>query len=328
MIYFFYGPDSTLLSQKVKTEVRGKVDISDQLQFIKFNSFQDTVQDVVMESLSTSFLGEPKVVVLENCYFLSNSKEKVPPLDKQQDFKSLIDYINFPNPDTNLYLLMVGKPNKKSEIVSLLEKKAIVVEVNNLTDEEFVETANALAKEYNGDIDRESVTEIVKRSGRDYTMFVNNVRKLFTYTNQIRIMDVQQLVNNPLSDDVFSLFESLINNDRPTQAIRITRNLFKMGYDTYKLLPVLASQFSFLAEVAYLDSRGSREKEIADSLRCHPYRVKCSRRNLKYLDFNIIIEIMADLSELERNLKYNLDDPQTALELFICNFRRNYLMRK
>ena len=92
MIYFFYGPDSTLLSQKVKTEVRGKVDISDQLQFIKFNSFQDTVQDVVMESLSTSFLGEPKVVVLENCYFLSNSKEKVPPLDKQQDFKSLIDY--------------------------------------------------------------------------------------------------------------------------------------------------------------------------------------------------------------------------------------------
>ena len=55
MIYFFYGPDSTLLSQKVKTEVRGKVDISDQLQFIKFNSFQDTVQDVVMESLSTSF---------------------------------------------------------------------------------------------------------------------------------------------------------------------------------------------------------------------------------------------------------------------------------
>lgn len=328
MIYFFYGPDSTLLSQKVKTEVRGKVDISDQLQFIKFNLFQDTVQDVVMESLSTSFLGEPKVVVLENCYFLSNSKEKVPPLDKQQDFKSLIDYINFPNPDTNLYLLMVGKPNKKSEIVSLLEKKAIVVEVNNLTDEEFVETANALAKEYNGDIDRESVTEIVKRSGRDYTMFVNNVRKLFTYTNQIRIMDVQQLVNNPLSDDVFSLFESLINNDRPTQAIRITRNLFKMGYDTYKLLPVLASQFSFLAEVAYLDSRGSTEKEIADSLRCHPYRVKCSRRNLKYLDFNIIIEIMSDLSELERNLKYNLDDPQTALELFICNFRRNYLMRK
>lgn len=159
-------------------------------------------------------------------------------------------------------------------------------------------------------------------------MFVNNVRKLFTYTNQIRIMDVQQLVNNPLSDDVFSLFESLINNDRPTQAIRITRNLFKMGYDTYKLLPVLASQFSFLAEVAYLDSRGSTEKEIADSLRCHPYRVKCSRRNLKYLDFNIIIEIMADLSELERNLKYNLDDPQTALELFICNFRKNYLMRK
>lgn len=79
-----------------------------------------------------------------------------------------------------------------------------------MTDEEFVETANALAKEYNGDIDRESVTEIVKRSGRDYTMFVNNVRKLFTYTNQIRIMDVQQLVNNPLSDDVFSLFESLI----------------------------------------------------------------------------------------------------------------------
>ena len=45
---------------------------------------------------------------------------------------------------------------------------------------------------------------------------------------------------------------------------------------------------------------------------------------IDYLDFNIIIEIMADLSELERNLKYNLDDPQTALELFICNFRRNY----
>lgn len=326
MVHFFYGVEATLLYQKAKAELRRKVDITDPMSFGRYNSFHDTVQDAVQECVSPSFGGGLKGVILENCYFLTTSKEKAPSLDKDQDFRTLKDYLERPNIDTEFYLLAIGTPNKKNELVKLLDQKAHVVEVKNPTDEEYVELAMALGKEYNANIDRQSVFEVIKRSGKDYTTIINNLKKLFTYTKNVRIMDVEQLILNPIEDDVFALFDALLHDQRPTKALKICRDQFALNDRAfYSLLAVLASQLRFLYEVSYLLSLGESSDAISRELKCHPYRVSFAKKNISSINSETIIRIMADLNQMEQAIKFDLADPQTALELFICNFRKNYL---
>lgn len=328
MVHFFYGIEATLLYQKAKAEISRKVDIKDPMCFGRYNSFHDTVQDAVQECVSPSFGGGIKGVILENCYFLTTSKERVPTLDKEQDFKALKEYLERPNIDTEFYLLAVGNPNKKSELVKLLEQKAIVVEVKNPSDEEYIELALSLGREYGANIDRQSIVELIKRSGKDYTTIINNLRKLFTYTKNVRIMDVEDMILNPIEDDVFALFDALLHDQRPTKALKICRDQFALNDRAfYSLLAVLASQLRFLYEVSYLLSIGESSDAISKELKCNPYRVTFAKRNLNTLDSQTIIKIMAELNQMEHAIKFDLADPQTVLELFICNFRRNYIQK-
>lgn len=325
MIHFFYGPDPTLLLERAKAEFASKVDLDDPLQYVRLDAGHDTVQDIVLEALSSSFFGGTKVVVAENCYYLTAGNERAPAIDRQQDFKALEDYLHNPNPETELYLLGVGKPNTKSGLVKLLQEKALVTEISSLTDEDFVAAALRLTGAAKADIDREAIAEVVLRSERDYTLFLNNIKKLLSATSTVRLADVEELINKPLSDDVFALFEALVKDVRPTNALKIARSLLRLGYDANRLLPVLASQFRFLSEVAYLSERGATERQIADELRCHPYRVSCARRNLRRLGFRLTVQIMSDLADLEQGIKFELDDPEDSLELFIVGFRERYL---
>lgn len=330
MIHIYVGPDAKYLHDLVKKEVSLKLnnDINE-FNYSSFDMFNSLIQDAVEACETTSFFSSTKCVVIDNCYFLSSSEIKVPSFSAKQDIDSLTKYVRGQNPDTEAYLIVVGKliSDKKNELLQALKETSEFVIKDELTKETMIELGMNYVGQNKGEIDRKSIEEICARVKNDYSLLFLTLDKLLTYTSKIRLCDVQELVYKPLEDNVFSIVECLFQGNAKTAMINY-RDLIKGGQDALRLMPVFASQIRFMYEVCFLHSQRMIDNQIVKELKCNPYRVKFALRSISNMPSSIILKILADLGEMEKHIKYDLDNANDQMELFIINFKSNYLIRK
>ena len=131
------------------------------------------------------------------------------------------------------------------------------------------------------------------------------------------------MIERPLDDNVFAIIESLFKSN-VKDAITAYRDLIAKGQYGIGLLPIFASQLRFFYQVSYLLHQHKGENDIAKELKCNPFRVKYAITSVAPFSPSSILKMMVDLGEAEEHIKYDLDDADTSLELFIINFRRNY----
>ena len=325
MIHVYIGEEGPYLLSLVRKEVNNilKEDKND-FNFASFDMLNSSLSDVIEEAQNVSFLSDTKVVVLNNANFLTG-EGKV----NQKELEKFEKYIKNPNPMTELFLISIGKleSEKKNKIVALLKESSVINVIDKLTKDDLINMGMRYVGLKNCEIDRESIEEIYLRVKGDYQTFFNTLDKLMTYTSKIRMCDVELLVIKPLEDNIFGIIELLFKND-VAKAMNLYKDLNKNGQDAIKLLPIFASQLRFMYLVSTLIASNKQDYEIAKELNCNPYRVKFARKSVVSISPNTILEIMSDLYELERHVKFDLDDASMQMELFIVNFRNKYLRRK
>ena len=327
MIHVYVGSDIKYLKDIVKREIKKVLNNEiNEFNFITFDIHNCDLVDAVEECESMSFYAQTKCVVMENCSFLEPSGYKSL---KKQDEALLIDYVKNQNPSTELYMLVVGKliGDKKNKLMNAIKDKAEIIVKDDLNKNNMIDIGMSYIGLNSAEIDRESIEEVYERSKGDYTLFMSYLDKLLVSTNKIRLCDVEALIYKPLEDNVFNILESLFKGDIK-KAISTYRDLTNLGQDAMKLFPVFASQLRFLYEVSYFMEEGKIDSQIVKELGCNPYRVKFARRSIGNLRSKTILRIMADLNDMEKHIKYDLDSQSTALELFMVNFKHNYLVRR
>ena len=60
----------------------------------------------------------------------------------------------------------------------------------------------------------------------------------------------------------------------------------------------------------------------------NPFSVKYRRRDVQGLSFEGFLQVMSDLSRMEKDIKINLDDADTRMELFLASFASTYLQKR
>jgi DNA polymerase-3 subunit delta len=330
MVYVYVGEDMEVLKSQVRADAIEKVKTLDDFSFASFSMYNDLIQNAVEAAMNSSFVSNGKFVMVSDCYFLSQDMPSAPSTwEKQQDYQTLINYVQHQNPDTYLALLVTGrlKGEKSNPLIPLLKKHAKFFEIAALSPEELMEAGLRYIGERGGEIDRDSLYEIIRRTDEDYMMFLRTLDKLLCYTKKIRLEDVDELVAPKLEDNVFSIVESLFRGNA-LNALKSYRDLKKGGNDLLRLFSVFASQFRFLYETARLTEDRKNDIEISKTLSCSPMRIKYAKRSIGTLKSSTILKMMSDLGEMEEHVKFDLDDPDDAIELFIVNFRRSYLVSK
>jgi DNA polymerase-3 subunit delta len=326
MVKVITGPDHALVKRQALAEIKGDIGKLDEFNFAAFDMYNDLIQDAVDAALSISFISPKKVVLVENCYFLSSEMEKAPAKwHAQMQFQALENYFEHPNPEADIYLLTLGKlaGEKGFKTMAAVDKYAEIEVLDPMTDTEMAEAALRYVGERSADIDRESAVELVSRANGDYLTMINALDKLLCYTNKIRMSDLDDLVAPKLEDSVFAVVSNLFKSN-PGGALKAYRDLRKTGENPVMLLNIFASQFRFMYQVSYLIESRHNDIEIGKELACSPNRVRYTRRDLRDYYPSDILAMMADLAKVEDHLKFDLDDPDTLIELFIVNFRRKY----
>lgn len=324
MITVIFSAQSRMIKGPLNRAVKEVLPVKDDLNYANIDMSFSKMLDLSNECLSLPIGYENKVVVAENFYYLSKTKEKKK-LQKGDDDGPILDFFKNPDPLINLFLLVYSDSldEKSSYYKALKEGDAKFMCVASFTENQWYDFIPKFFEKRGGTIEDNAVPELLKRTKGDYSLFIQEGNKLLAYSNgqEINLDMVCKLVPTPLEDDVFSLTNALIKNDK-TSALRIFRNLQIISSygNGITLMNMLLKQFVFLDQVQYLNRRGFEAFDIANKLNCSIGRVKASFYNLKKLSHNCIHKAIDSLYQYQTSVMKGKISDVLAFELFIANF--------
>lgn len=329
MVKVYFGKDPGYSKHTALKELKKNLSAQDYAAVVQLDGYKDPVSFIVESCQTISLFCPHKTVLVSNAYFFMETKSKKGTLkESEQNYELLERYLMNPSSETDLCFVVpgdisrTGSPNK-----ALSSPMVTLVACDVPSNDDYVMLAYRIAKEEKKDIDREAAALLLERTKGDYLSFMNNLDKLFTYTNQVRKTDVEELVYRPLEDNVFSIVSFLVKG-KSKEAIAAYEDLKNNGTEVLSLLPIFASQFSKMAMIRYLSDRDYRREEIMKELKVSKGAVYYALSDAKNLTFRCLIKIMSDLSFMEKDIKLNLDDADTKMMMFLLLFKRNYLMQR
>lgn len=311
--YILYGLDQSLINQKLK-ELLTEINTKD---IIKYNMEQSSVLDVIEDLSTVSMFSEKKVIIMENCFFLTANKS-IPNLEKLEDYieqnKSSYDCI---------MLVFAEKIDARKKINKLLKKYGKIMELNKADDTFLIKYVKEQLK---GEYQMEDISYFLKKAGSNLNTIQNELQKLMMYqleSKKITNQDVDLLCMNSLEEEIFVLTDAIIAKDIP-KSLSYLKAFLNQNYDEIQIILLLASQFRFLFQVKRLSNKGKKEEEIAKILEANPYRIKFNLRKVYSYSEEELLTYIHQLAKMDHDIKLGLMDKHLALEMFIIQNKNLY----
>ncbi len=324
MIYLIYGNQSPTIKNQIRKigEAFLGEEKPDELNFVKLDGHNAPVQDAVDECKYVSLGYEKKVVSLENCYFLLKPKPRNK-IEADQNYDELEDYLTNNSGDTDACLILSvtsSTVDEKSNLFKLIKEKGKLVQIVDPDERGWNEYVKAYLAKHNIVIDKDAVMELADRTSGDVGLFQNSVQVLTLYTDHIRYKDVILMVNKPLEDNAFLIFNLLMDN-KNAEAVSLFRDLKVKAIQSPTLIAQLGNQFRLLSQVYYLSKKRMSKEDIASELKIKPGRVYILAKLIPLISLNTIQKTLDDLYQLDLDIKSGLVDRDYGFELFLLKFK-------
>ena len=314
MNYILCGELYPMIRKHLNKILKERLGEPDDFNVTKIDFDESSVEEIAYEASSLPLGYEKKAVVVDNASFLTKEadpKQEAKILEMLEKSTSDIDII---------FILRNDKINKNGEIFNYIKENGQVIEFVNISKDEWPVYIRKYFKNKNIEITSEAINELASRVDGDLTRFLNEAEKLSLYKNSITLADVALMVSKPLEDDAFQMSNALFRGDNGV-AISIYRDLKLLGQKFVDaLIPMLASQFRFISQVCFLDSKGLDKDEIAKDLGVSPVRVKIALKNCRNISRRQIANALDKLYNLDLQIKSGQIDRSYGLELFLINF--------
>ncbi len=300
-IYTFIGQDETYNLLKIEDKIN-ELGLSN-LTKIKFDLDNRSIFDLLEELNTSSFFSESKVVVVYNI------KE-----DLADD--RLIKYILNPNPLNYLFLSI---KSDKYNLYESLKKNSLIIDNKTLDPKEFEDYVLNVSKSLGYNIEKDALSEIVKRSKDDYNLLNNNLDKILSYkfdSKNININDVNQLITLDLDDNIFNLVDEVIKNNK-NKAYDIYKNLVKNNTDYSLILGSLIFKFREMAITKRLILDKCDKELISSILNVKEGRAYYMIKNVSNVKYEDLVEKLNKLLSIDYKTKVGLAQIDKEIESFI-----------
>ncbi len=324
MIYLIYGNQGPSIKSKIRKTCEAFLgqEKPDELNYIKLDGHNSVVQDAVDECKYVALGYEKKVVSLENCYFLLKPKPRNK-IESDQNYDELLDYVtnNYQDNDACLILSVCSSSiDEKGALYKAIKEHANILQIVDPDEKGWNEYVKAYLNKHEVVIDRDAMMELAARTENDVGLFQNYVEILSLYTDHVRYKDVILMVNKPLEDNAFLIFNLLIDK-RNAEAVNLFRDLLVKGFQPITLVNQLAGQFRLLSEVSYLARKRMSKDDIASELKIKPGRVYILSKHLATVSDSAIKRALEDLYQLDFDIKSGQIDRNYGFELFLLKFQ-------
>ncbi|MBE6135817.1 MAG: DNA polymerase III subunit delta [Erysipelotrichaceae bacterium] len=320
MLYIVYGSQSALVRSRIKKICQEEVGELDEMNYVRFSYPENSIFEVLDEASYVPLGYDKKVIVYSDFSLLGKVDKKTKESDQ---YKALLSYLKSPNEQTTLvFSLYEDKIDDKNEIVSLIKDNGTVISRPLPNEIEWKELVARFIKEKAGgaSIDRDALIELANRTYCDVDLMRNSAKKLALYTNHITHQDVVLMVERPLEENVFQIFNALLDGKNGV-ALRIYRDLRVKGVEPVSLVTTLSNQLRTFSMVHYLTKNNYSIKGISEELGINEIRAKILSRQVYNMKENAIKRAFDELYNLDYQIKSGQVDRFYAFELFLANFK-------
>lgn len=317
-IYVLFGKQSYLI-QLMKTKIINETLHEDEKDF-NFSAYDmtETPVEVAIEDAETlPFIGEKRVVIIENPYFLTGVKAKT---KIEHDLNRFEKYIADPSPDTVLIILgMFDKLDQRKKIVKQLNKQVKMVELSQLTDDALFNLLESIAEEYGATYTKPGHQQLLAMIGPNLMQLASEVRKFALYCGADRSIDekvVDELGSRSLESNVFLLVDKVMKR-QAADAYKLLADLIKQKEEPIKLLAIITRQLRMVYQVGLYQQAGYSQKSMAGKLKLHPYAVKIAAQQTNVYQEETLKKALVICTETDYKMKTGAVEKRLALELLI-----------
>ena len=307
--YLIYGNDYGLIKREIDKIISGITDV------VKYDLLVSNVSEVIEEASCMSLFGDKKVVIGENALFLTGANTSV-----NHDIDYLTSYVNAENHDNIVILTVVqDKLDERKKIVKLLKKNVTVIHKDMIDTKDL---PKFIMNEFLGNgykIDYKTASYFVDYVGKNVDILLSEINKMIIYKDtdkEIFIEDILNISSKGFNDNVFDLSDAIMKKDFK-KIFSCYNDLMILKEEPIKIIALLASQFTLVYQSKLLSKEGFMSKDIASTLKVHPYRVKLALET-NYPDFELK-DILKKLHNLDYEIKTGKVDKAVGLENFLLH---------
>lgn len=317
MVFLIHGEDDFLASEKLIFLKNGSLKKYGDFNVVVFNNEAINVESIINEINSLPFLGEKRVVILENILTSLKKEERKRITECATNSPETTVIIFFENKDLLPYKAK-DRIKDIEDFMARLDKKNIfsfsAMDIGSLG--RWIATK---LKSQGFSIDTRAINGLVALIGNNTRQIDNEIKKLSAYKfseKAINADDVVKLVKANVDTNIFTLTDALAKKDVRT-AQKILRNIIDSGEETYGVLSMIAFQFRNLLLIKIAETEKVPQQKFLSDTRMNPYVHKKTSGQTRSFTLDKLKEIYHLIFETDLAIKTGTKDPETALDLLI-----------
>lgn len=322
--YVLYGVEEYII-EATKNKIVRTVLAEDELDFnyVVYDLSEAPIQIAVEDAQTLPFLGNKRVVVVKEPIFLTAAKDTT---KIDHDLATFEAYINNPSPDT-VFIIVANyeKLDERKKLVKLLKKQGAVLHAQEMDEKTLLKWVDTRFKKNKMTIEEAAKLKLIQLVGNQLMSLANEIDKISLYLGKDSVVtekDIDTLVARALEQNIFLLIDHVVQR-KLEEALRIYHDLLELKEEPIRILALLAQQFRLIYLVKVLAQKGYGQKNIASTLKIHPYRVKLALNHVRGFTETELEKIVNKLADADYEMKMGKMDKKLLLELLIVEMTTN-----
>ncbi len=304
MVYLLYGTKDFQINEEIKKITKNQ----NEMNINKYDLDNSLIQNAIEDAETISMFGDKKTVIIDNANMFTGTTSK--------DSEIIENYLNHINSHTNLIFLVHNeKLDTRKKITKLIKKVGIIKEFNDELNQ-----TTLIKKLFNGyNIENKTINLFLNRIGNNPLIIKNEINKIKIYKGDDKTItdeDILNLTTKKVEIDIFKLIDYIVKKDKD-KALELYYEMLKMNEEPIKIIVILANQFRLMYQSKELLKKGYSEKDIASTLKIHPYRIKLAIQNGRNYTKETLLKYLNSLADIDIGIKTGTLNKDLALELFI-----------
>ena len=304
-----HGSDTSRVRKKIRN-LKKKYDIT--TPTVYYDASKVDQREILLEIDSVSIFDERKMVVVENCNFLSDTDPK------EYDVQAFIDRCNQDDMCVVIFCLYKDKLNKKKKLIKELVSKVEVIPCIALDEKSKATYVDDVMKRIGLSMDNEAKDYFLRVTGLDSERLELELEKLRTYKEHINLESAKLLVSIEPEDNVFKMTKALFDRNA-LLFLSCYRDFRKNDMQPVAINALLATQVRFLFKVRCLMDRGYNKDRIASELKVSPGRIYYASKQAQAFTSEELLDTLEQLANLDQNMKTGKMDMDQGFEQFAFN---------
>lgn len=273
----------------------------------------DDIKTILEEANYVSLFNDKKAIIVYNSFIFGTKYEY------KNELEILENYLNNPNDNTTL-IFLTDNIKKTKKCVKLINNKGNLLELNMPEKDNLKKEIIKYLKEKNYKIDNNALELLINRLDNNYDYILNELDKVLIMKKDylINISDIKEYTINIENIDIFKCVDLVIKKDIE-KCLEELNIIIENNIEPAIILSNIATQYRLIYSTKNLIKQGLTEKNIADELSVHPYRIKLAYDNSYKYSNEELKEKLLYIGELDRKIKVGELDKYNALKIFIIN---------